>query len=322
MSLEKTNHIIEDARVADLCAMLRWRRPAGTDTERAFIKRFILPLGVEQDAAGNLIKRIGDAPVLWSSHTDTVHSKAGVQNVAITPHGEIFLAEKGESSCLGADCATGVWLMRHMIQAGVPGLYIFHRGEEIGGVGSRHIAEKTPQILDGIQHAIAFDRRGYDSIITHQGGARCASDAFAASLAPLLPPGMKADGGGTFTDTAHYVDLIPECSNLSVGYHDAHSANEWQSAPFAVQLLEALCRLDVSALTVSRKPGEDDWESYGGFGMGWATSAGYGSRRSGRSGMTMEEVVTYYPDEVADALERWGVTVEDLLAEIGRDNWR
>ncbi len=290
-----------------LHAMLSYRRPAFSKTEEQFIKRFILPLGVARDGFDNLILRIGDAPILWSCHTDTVHRQDGIQGVAMNDSRYVVDASSKDSNCLGADCTTGVWLMAEMIKAKVPGLYIFHRAEEIGGHGSSYIAEKTPQLLNGIKIAVAFDRKGRDSIITHQAGGRCASQEFAASLGKQLK-GFQADAGGTFTDTANYVHLIPECTNLSVGYENAHSADESQCAVFALALLEAIKSLNVDALTVSRDPAAPDYDD-------WFNDYGYGNARAaaqryGRN--TMVDLVTEYPEEIASMLEDMGYEADEL----------
>ena len=77
--------------------------------------------------------------------------------------------------------------MLEMIKASVPGLYIFHRDEEVGGKGSKYISINTPEILKGIQFAIAFDRYGTTSVITEQMGGKCASREFADSIYSFLP---------------------------------------------------------------------------------------------------------------------------------------
>src|SRR5689334_19940192 len=92
-----------------IVAMLGYKRPAGSKTERAFIREWIRPLGVEQDKAGNLYKRIGDSPVLWSCHTDTVHKDGGGQLVAVKDG--IATVASPNSNCLGADDTAGIWLM-------------------------------------------------------------------------------------------------------------------------------------------------------------------------------------------------------------------
>lgn len=256
--------------LGEVIEMHKYCRPAGSLTEKRFIREFLLPLGAEYDNAGNLIKQIGENPrVLWSSHTDTVHNIAGFQYLA-TKGSTLKLSKREKrSNCLGADDTAGVWLMMEMIRAGKEGLYIFHRGEEIGGIGSRFIAKHTPERLKGIEIAIAFDRRGTDSVITHQ-GTRCCSDKFAESLAAGLAMKFKADSTGTFTDTANYTDLVAECSNLSVGYQSAHSSMEELNLQHLLELRQALLALDTSKLVVERKPGEVEYKRYyGGSYGGW-----------------------------------------------------
>lgn len=266
-----------------LLDILSYRRPANSESEDDFIRRFIVPTGAEPDLYGNYILRIGSAPVLWSAHTDTVHRTSGRQTLDLR-HGLIRLhpteftgqvfRNKGKpvgvskyyrfhQTCLGADDGTGVWLLLHMIRAGVPGLYVFHREEECGAIGSTYIARHTPSLLDGIKYAIAFDRRGEDSVVTFQGGLRTASDLFASELADRLRLDMKPDDTGIFTDTQSYADIIPECTNVSVGYHNAHSEDELQDVNFACDLLDAMLHLDLD-LPVDRDPLDTDslWKSY------------------------------------------------------------
>src|SRR5665213_851089 len=116
-----------------LLGILGYKRPHNSRTERRCIARFLKPLGLEQDKFGNYWKRIGDAPIMWSSHTDTVHGRKGIQKLGFAEKGsEVGIHEKETSDCLGADDGAGMWLMREMILAKRPGLYIFHRDEEHG----------------------------------------------------------------------------------------------------------------------------------------------------------------------------------------------
>src|SRR5205085_5981828 len=123
-----------------------------------------------------------------------------------------------------------VWLLMQMIEAKVPGRYIFHREEEIGGQGSHFIAEDNKKLLDGIKYAIAFDRRDVDSVITHQGGQRTCSAKFADAMIEKLNKieGLKysKDSTGSFTDTKNYIDLVAECTNISCGYYSEHGTRE------------------------------------------------------------------------------------------------
>lgn len=243
----------QDPAIAELLQMHTFCRPHDGATVKEFCKRYIDKLpGMKTDKVGNRIVRIGNAPVLWSSHTDTVHKQDGKQRLTYAA-GMLYLADKSPSNCLGADCTVGVWLMRQMILRQIPGLYIFHHAEEVGGIGSDYIATKTPHLLNGIDYAIAFDRKGTNSVITHQ-FRRCASDTFGNALAAQLGPNFTLDDGGTFTDTANYMDLVPECTNISVGYYSQHTTAEVQDVGFAAHLLNRLCALDPSALPVDRDP--------------------------------------------------------------------
>lgn len=237
-----------------ITSMLTYRRPAGSQTEASFIDRFLTPLGVKKDQFGNHLLAIGDDPsVLWSSHTDSVHSTDGFQRVFLRNEKFLMLPIGSESNCLGADCAAGVWIMMEMIKYKVHGLYIFHAAEEIGCLGSRAIAKKTPHILSNIKAAIAFDRRDVASVITHQ-GQRCCSDAFGRSLAGQLPGTYKLDPTGILTDTKMYTDLIPECSNISVGYYREHTSNEILDVNHLFALRDHMVTINPDLFVVERSP--------------------------------------------------------------------
>jgi hypothetical protein len=329
--------------------MLQYRRPAFSETERKFIRKYIEPFGAKPDEFGNYILKIGDAPVLWSSHTDTVHYVHGMQQVWVDKAKQFAWTDTKKSNCLGADCTTGVYVMLRMIEAGVPGLYIFHRDEEAGGGGSSHIAKKTPELLDGIKYAIAFDRKGSNSIITHQWGGRCCSSEFAKALGEHLM--MKEDSGGTFTDTANYTDIIPECTNISVGYMNQHTAGEWQDLQFAEELVKLMLTLDVASLPVARDPkakpanwweDDDEFGWYHGHRTLKSSKGGYRSLRTGEpldddqhyygraygSSQTyvddswydaydLEDLVRTRPADIVNYLLRNGVNARDIMEEIG-----
>lgn len=254
-----------------LLEMLTYRRPAGSVAETEFIDHYIAPLpDATCDRFGNWHVVIGDASILWSTHTDTVHNHSGRQTIAYdTKTGMIRISRKSKrgrrredrSNCLGADDTAGVFLAVSMIRAGVSGHYVFHYGEEIGGNGSSDLARLSPEWLAGSRFAIALDRKGYEDVITHQGFSRCCSDAFASSLAEQLNASgltFSPSDRGLFTDTANYTDLIGECTNLSIGYFDCHTRAETVDVRFLERLLSALCEIDPSALVEDRKPGEPD----------------------------------------------------------------
>ena len=258
------------ARIELLMEILRTRRPHKSRAETRFAVDYLDSVsGMETDGFGNRILTIngeGDS-ICYTSHIDTVHNSGGKQNIRKS-NDVITLANKSKSNCLGADDAAGIWLMLEMIRAAKPGLYIFHRAEEIGGLGSDFIATHTPKILDKIDCVISLDRYGFDSIITHQGDF-CASDIFAKSLAVALDmPNLEPDDSGLFTDSANYVELVGECTNLSVGYFGHHTARESLDMRFLCYLREKLIAMDCSKLIYDRQPGDSDyWSRDGGASM-------------------------------------------------------
>lgn len=244
---------------SDLLEMLTYCRPAGSRTETQFRRRYLLNLpGAYVDTFRNIHVQVGDARVLWSCHTDTVHWKGGRQGVQVT--GTLAHLPWGtRSSCLGADDTVGVYLLREMIQRRVPGRYLFHFGEEVGGIGSSSLAaEYGDWLREQFDCAIALDRAGVGDIVTHQSHGRTCSDAFAASLGAAmgqLDRGLRYAGAhGVYTDTAEYAAAIPECSNLSVGYNRQHGKEEYVDLAHVDRLLQVLCDLDTARLTIARDP--------------------------------------------------------------------
>lgn len=263
--------------------MLRFKRPMGSRTEHNFRKYFLLNLpDAWEDVIGNIhvivARADGSWPItVWSCHTDTVHSDEGLQEITLK-QGKITLTPGTGSNCLGADCTVGVWIMRELIQANIPGHYVFHYGEERGCIGSSALVKKYPKYFKDARCVIAFDRRGHDEIITFQRSKRTCSDAFATSLAAMLPKGYKASPNGIYTDSAEYAELVPECTNLSVGYKHEHSDDEELILYTPLKLVNTLIQnYDESRVVIARDPSKTEYktvEPYRGTVYGQA-AAGY-----------------------------------------------
>lgn len=244
--------------------MLTYRRPAGSGSERAFIRQYILTLPgtVRLDDHGNYHVYIGeDWQIVWSAHLDTVHRRAGRQHVSYDGR-FFFIGERTarRSNCLGADDTAGIFILSEMIRAGVPGHYVFHHAEEKGGIGSGAVASRNPEYFTGARACIAFDRRGTSDIITHQTRGRCCSDLFAQSLADALNGAGRElayalSSDGVFTDSANYTGIIGECTNVSVGYYREHSTSERLDTWHLFALLDSLLAADLSTLAYAREPG-------------------------------------------------------------------
>jgi hypothetical protein len=253
--------------------ILSHKRPYAGQSDEKIIKEVLDPVkGMKSDLFGNRYIHIGpdDVSTLFSCHTDTVHRNSGQQTVLHhAKRGELY---KDDKHPLGADDGAGMWLMLNMIDEKIPGLYVFHRGEECGGLGSNHIARDAAWMLKPIKRAVAFDRRGKTDIITSQAGGKCASDEFAKELSLQLNMGHKT-ARGSFTDTANYIHLVDECTNISVGYEREHSSSETLHLGYLQSLLERVCLVDWEGLPVVRKPGDT-----GRYGWGNRDAFSYGQK--------------------------------------------
>lgn len=263
------------------------------------------------DDLGNIFVQVSKedasaADTIFSSHLDTVHSTAGLIDLYISTgpneaNKDFVFAGKVDKtegpSVLGADDKVGVYIMLRMIEQHIPGTYIFHVGEECGCVGSKEIVRTYKQAYEGKKRCIAFDRKGYNDVITSQRGRNCCSKEFEIALSNQLNDAVKAmsasndlgedytfsGASGAYTDSAEYMGDVPECTNLSVGYFDQHTEAErfdiyWLESLF----IPALFKINWEELPTERDPkavtsysgyggrrnygGYDDYDDYYGYG--------------------------------------------------------
>ena len=220
----------------------------------------LLPKGFYQDSNGNYFYKIGDSKTAFTSHLDT----ACKEQVNVKHVFEGDLIKTDGTSILGADDKAGVTILLYMIEKNVPGLYCFFIGEEVGCVGSGLAAKDA--YWKNYNRMISFDRRGTTSVITHQSSKRCCSDIFGKELAKQLNRSgleMKLDDTGVYTDSAEFVEVISECTNISVGYYSEHTKTERQDIKHLEQLCKAVVRVDWENLPTKRDPKKTEYKSYG-----------------------------------------------------------
>jgi len=244
--------------------------------------------------------------VAFSCHIDTVDDYSSCQDpkarkrLTFDPGMDIIGLDKSHKvgSCLGADDGTGIWLMLKMIQAKVPGTYVFHRGEECGGLTAKGNAKDFKEYFSKFKTIIAFDRANEDDVIITQGGSPCASTAFGEHLARALNEAdpdkrfkYKISTNGVYTDTKDYRGVIGECINLSVGYASQHGPAEYQDWDHAKRMLQALIMIDWMGVAakaarepyIAEPPPRRDWSNSDMFGgkddfFGGSTVKGKGGR--------------------------------------------
>ena len=168
-----------------------------------------------------ILKKDNKVKPMLCVHLDTIntHSKCcdKIPEVYIVNFGEGFMLKPiTEYSCLGADDRAGVYMvLEHYEEL----LDKYHIGvfcdEEIGGYGSYELTELTD-----VSCFIGLDREGSMEVATYGYNNRELIDLFVSR-------GFK-EVRGSFTDASVLARLHNKpCVNLSVGYYNQHSDNEY-----------------------------------------------------------------------------------------------
>ena len=270
-----------------------------------------LSLAVQVADQGSMIVQVGKkSTTMFSCHVDTCHSIAesdgSRQKLAFDgSFGHVFLSDKASSGCLGGDDGVGVYIMLKMMKAKVKGTYVFHVGEERGGIGANAILKQRAPWLKDFDRCIAFDRavkHGEEpEVILTQGGKSCASLVFGAQLVaalnehPFDNPWVISHGG-TFTDSKVYSDIIPECVNLGCFYLYQHTSKEVVDAWGVEKLLAACIKIKWDSLKAVRVPeapkpfaARQYGKGYFQYGRGGRGMEGFDEKQFGFGGMDSEQ---------------------------------
>jgi len=238
--------------------LTKFTYPYGTENQ---LKKF-LPNGYKEDEHGNFYLEIGDKPsTMFTCHLDTACGKQEKVTHVFHKSGK-YVGTDG-STILGADDKAGMVVILSLIEKQVPGLYYFFIGEEVGCIGSNALSHTWLQteFSKYITKCVSFDRRGTTSVITEQLYGRCASDEFATELSLRLNSvgnfKFSPDDTGVLTDSINFMDFVPECTNISVGYYNEHGGDELQDLDFLKKLSVAVCEIDWETLPIKRDPISD-----------------------------------------------------------------
>ena len=236
--------------------LTEWTIPFGDEDD--VIKH--LPSGYKKDSVGNYYYEIGDSETLFTTHLDTYSAKLEKVNHVIDKDDPYKIGTDG-TTILGGDNKLGCTILIGMIKNNIPGTYYFFIGEEpilSGGLyGSKNALKNYPDFFTKFKRCIAFDRRGYGSIVVRQMGRMCCSPDFAKAIAEEFDiRGIKWDsegGYGYYTDTAVFMDVIPECTNLSAGGFNEHYTTEWVDLNYTYKVYQAALEMDWESLPVVRE---------------------------------------------------------------------
>lgn len=227
---------------------------------RKFIKRYIRKncgeCEIVQDVHGNVFVTKGDAdsyPCL-ASHIDQVQHKHSKDFEIVEGKDVVFgySAKSREQQGLGADDKNGIWICLECLREFSALKVAFFVGEEVGCVGSSSCDLK---FFSDCRYVIEPDRmHGHDLITSMSVGAVC-SDEFAKALC-AEQYGYK-EAHGSITDVGELVErgVGISCLNLSCGYYQAHTSEEFTVLSELQNCLNFVCHV-IDTLTEKVYPFE------------------------------------------------------------------
>ena len=210
---------------------------------------------LQKDEYGNYYISIGKSRTLFTSHLDTYCKRREKINHVVK--GKIIKTDG--STVLGGDNKNGVVILLYMIKNNVPGTYYFFKGEEgiVTGTscnGSTWLLKNDPNIFGKYDRAIAFDRRGKGSIVTKQRARHCCSNEFADALVDAFgEQNLKFKKDYAYgTDSAVFMDIVPEITNISSGGEYEHSFMESTDIKYTKKVAVAATKINWDDLPVVR----------------------------------------------------------------------
>jgi hypothetical protein len=230
--------------------------PYSTDNKYENTLAKYLPTGYKTDSVGNFYVEVGQSETLFTTHLDTYCTE--YQKVNHVIDGDIIKTDG--KTILGGDNKLGMSILLYMIQKGIPGTYYFFLGEEpiiSGGLwGSQNALKANPNFFKKFKRAVAFDRKETGSVVRRQKARYCCSEEFADALSDELTNlgvESKPDPNAYYTDTATFLDIIPECTNISAGGWKEHYNSEWVDLSYTKKVAIAACKVDWENLPTERK---------------------------------------------------------------------
>ena len=160
------------------------------------------------------------------AHLDQVQEHYPTDFITIETRDLIFgYSPKERKFCgLGADDKNGIWLALKCLQKFDEIKVALFVCEEVGCIGS---SKAKMEFFDDCRFVIQPDRRGSSDLITSISGLTLCSDEFIKDINPGMFGYNETDGLMTDIEQLKENGLDVSCINLSCGYYEPHTDNEY-----------------------------------------------------------------------------------------------
>lgn len=208
-----------------------------------YISKIYAPLYTKQEFEGGIVfipKNVERYP-LMCAHLDTIntHRKTPLERSDLYINKDyIGLPASTKKACLGGDDRCGVYIALELLASGLPYAFGFFLDEEIGGKGS----DNYSTIIDttNITALVGLDRKGSNDIALYGYDNSELTEIF-------VKQGYKV-AMGTFTDASNLAGVCGlACVNLSIGYYNEHTPQEYIVFGEVEDTLKMLQKLSVIA---------------------------------------------------------------------------
>lgn len=221
---------------------------------------------VESDDIGNLYIRKGNADTYPCivAHTDQVQKSHSDDFRCIESDGVILGYSNTAKSLqgLGADDKNGIWVALKCLMKYDAIKVAFFVGEEIGCVGSSK-ADMT--FFDDCRFVLQCDRRNGHDLITRCAYTELCSNEFVDAIDAEMYGYKEEDGMLTDVLTLKENGLEVSCVNMSCGYYNPHTDDEFTYVPDLQNCLEFVEHIIETCKDVYPHKHENDYGYYGGF---------------------------------------------------------
>ena len=234
---------------------------------KAYMKKYLTSKGYKIICEDGFLYAKGTVPVLLIAHMDTVHKETCTE--VLVDKTKTLSSPQG----IGGDDRCGVYIIMNIVKE-LNCSVLLCEDEEIGGIGASKFT-KTKYIDDlGVNYMVEFDRKGSNDAVFYS----CDNKDFTKFITETT--GFK-EAYGSFSDISTVAPAAKIAAvNLSCGYYNAHTTNEYVKFDEMLNTIEVAKKLIKTESDkfeyVAKKYQNYNYGRYGGYYDGYY--GGYSDR--------------------------------------------